>query len=515
MFRILITILFLLTVGCKKESLTILSGSENESLKPLLEEFGRTHGASIELKTMGSVDIMRRLQNDSLSEYDAIWPAASMWLALGDAHKRVSQSKSIMTSPVVFGIKKSLAQKLGFVGRDVTVAEILAAVQRGDLRFTMTSATQSNSGAMAYLGFLSAFAENPQTLSQEQLQDTVLLNRMTALLSGINRSSGSSGWLKELFLKGDYDAMVNYESLIIETNHVRIGRGEEPLYIVYPRDGLSISDSPLGSLTQDEKKRELFNELQEWLLSTPIQKRIAAQGRRTGLGASASTEFMSSVDTAWGISANRILAPVPLPAAAQILEALNLYQTRLRKPSLTVFCLDFSGSMEGTGSAQLKEAMNLLLDAQRSKEHLIQPGYRDITVIIPFSNELQPYKIVEGNSDSAMAELNRFVESLEPSGGTDIYSPAIQALSIIESYSETEYIPAVVLMTDGESNTGANQDALRLALGKVNRDIPIFSISFGDASQDQLDEIATMSRAAVFKGQDDLVGAFRKVKGYN
>lgn len=67
---------------------------------------------------------------------------------------------------------------------------------------------------------------------------------MKELLRGINRSSGSSGWLKELFLNGKYDAMVNYESLILETNKILVSRGEEPLYLVYPIDGIVISDSP-------------------------------------------------------------------------------------------------------------------------------------------------------------------------------------------------------------------------------------------------------------------------------
>ena len=67
---------------------------------------------------------------------------------------------------------------------------------------------------------------------------------MKELLRGINRSSGSSGWLKNSSLNGKYDAMVNYESLILETNKILVARGEEPLYIVYPQDGIVIADSP-------------------------------------------------------------------------------------------------------------------------------------------------------------------------------------------------------------------------------------------------------------------------------
>ena len=62
----------------------------------------------------------------------------------------------------------------------------------------------------------------------------------------VERSSGSSDWLKDLFLKEDYDAMVNYECLIIDANRQLESEGKEPLYIVYPYDGLSIADSPLG-----------------------------------------------------------------------------------------------------------------------------------------------------------------------------------------------------------------------------------------------------------------------------
>ena len=34
----------------------------------------------------------------------------------------------------------------------------------------------------------------------------------------MDRSSGSSDWLKDMFLEGGYDAMVNYECLVIQAN---------------------------------------------------------------------------------------------------------------------------------------------------------------------------------------------------------------------------------------------------------------------------------------------------------
>jgi hypothetical protein len=154
-----------------------------------------------------------------------------------------------MTSPVVFGIKKSVAQRLGFVGREVRVKDILEAIKAKRLSFAMTSASQSNSGASAYLGFLYALLGNPDLLTKADLARPELKTGIRSLLSGINRSSGSSAWLKDLFLASDYDAMVNYESLIIETNHELVKSGKEALYVVYPVDGIVMSDFPLGRRT--------------------------------------------------------------------------------------------------------------------------------------------------------------------------------------------------------------------------------------------------------------------------
>ena len=89
----------------------------------------------------------------------------------------------------------------------------------------MTSATQSNSGCSAYIGFLYALLGNPDVITSESLQTPGLSEQITQLLSGVDRSSGSSDWLKDLFLTGGYDAMVNYECLIISANQELEARG--------------------------------------------------------------------------------------------------------------------------------------------------------------------------------------------------------------------------------------------------------------------------------------------------
>ena len=109
-------------------------------------------------------------------------------------------------NPVVFAIKKSVAKDLGFVGKEVKLEDIIVAIRDGKLKFAMTSATQTNTGACAYLGFLSVLAGNPEVLTEEYLNDQQIKDELTALFSGVNRSSGSEEYLEEMYLDGQCDA---------------------------------------------------------------------------------------------------------------------------------------------------------------------------------------------------------------------------------------------------------------------------------------------------------------------
>ena len=190
-----------------------------------------------------------------------------------------------MGSPVVFGVKQSKAEELGWVGKDVSVDDILAAAESGQLEFMMSSATQSNSGAMAYLGYLYAFAGHPDVLTSEMLHDPDVAEQVTRILGEVDRTAGASGFLRDLFVEhyADYDGMVNNESAIITANQSLIAQGEtDLLYVIYPVDGLAIADWPLGFVDHEvEGRPELFDELQDYLLSDDVQQELLDLGRRT------------------------------------------------------------------------------------------------------------------------------------------------------------------------------------------------------------------------------------------
>ena len=496
------------------EKIRILSGSENQELEGILKECAKKTGVNLEITYQGSVDIMRTLQQGA-GEYDAVWPASSLWLSLGDTGHLVKHAQSVSLTPVVFGIRESLAQELGFTQGDVSVRDILQAIREGKMSFCMTSATQSNSGSSAYLGFLYALLGTDELTAQD-LESESLKTDIRELLSGIDRSSGSSDWLKEMFLKGDFDAMVNYECLIISANRQLEQEGRETLYAVYPYDGLSIADSPLGYVDHgDDKKEEAFLKVQEYLLSQEAQDDIQRTGRRTGYeGVKEGNEDVFRKD--WGIDAERILSPIPVPSAEVLLEALNLYQTEFRKPSLTVYCLDFSGSMKGKGNEQLVEAMGQILIQENAAKNFLLAGEDEVNIIIPFSDTAFDTWIAPDASADSLEGLYREIEEEISVGGTDIYQAARVGLELIAAnYDLGRYTPAIILMTDGMSNGSENFEDFREAYEAVGADVPVFSILFGDAKKSELEALAELTNARVFDGRKDLVGAFRSVKGYN
>ncbi|MBK9141703.1 MAG: VWA domain-containing protein [Candidatus Melainabacteria bacterium] len=506
------------TAGSASTQISIISGSENKTLEPMIQQWARDNNVAVNITYEGSVEIMLELEKGAGTQYDAVWPANRMWIAMGDKQHVVKHTESIYRTPVVFGVKKSVAQRLGWIGRDVTVNDILTAARSGQLRFMMTSATQSNSGASGYFGFLYAFAGHPDVLTSDHLKDPNVRSKIKSILGSVNRTAGSSGFLKDLFVQqyDYYDAMVNYEAMVIEANTDLMRSGRDPLYAVYPVDGLSIADSALGYVNKgDAAKEQAFLKLQEYLLSQPIQSQLLALGRRTGLGVNVANADPTVFNPALGLDGNKVLSPINTPDADVIREALMLYQTAFRKPSITVFALDYSTSMQGGPEQALESAMRGLLDQDLAAKYLLQASPEDITIVIPFNSGTIDVNTVKGNDPAKLRQLLAWVEQHSASGGTNIYAPSIDGLREIKKIPGWEdYSVAVILMTDGASDEhfGELRDAIT-QLGMQN--VPIYSIMFGDARKTQLDAIAAHTQGKVFNGKADLISAFRQAKGYN
>ena len=435
-------------------TLSIISSSENRDLEDVIQNYAKSKGYEVDIEYAGTLDIMQKL--NSGEKYDAVWISNSIWLYMADDNVKISDSKYTSINPVIFGITKSKAQELGFVGKDIYTKDIVNAIASGKLKFSMSNPTSTNSGASAYLGLLSTLAGNPEVITEEILQNEELKQNLTTLFTGMERSSGDEDFLEELFLNGNYEAVVTYESSIININKQLIANGKEPLYAIYPVDGVSISDSPFAYIdNKDENKKEIFKDIQSYIISDEGQKLLQTKGRRTWYGGINKNVDKTIFNPDWGIDTTKYISPVKYPSTKVIKLALNVYQNELRKPVHVVFCLDYSGSMYGTGYNQLLSAMKYIL-TDKAQADFIQFSDKDKIDIIPFgTNVMGVWSTEKGTITESLLEK---IENTEPNGSTALYPAAIKALELIKNEDREKYNVSVILMTDGESNSGSYHD---------------------------------------------------------
>ena len=507
--------LVLASCGGPNPTFHIVAGSEEEPFEPLVQAFCKEKHVTCKIDYKGSLDIGLMLAGDSAPDTDAVWPASSVWIDIYDSKRRVKDAKTIASSPVILGVRMAKARELGWIGKPVRMDDILAAVNAGKLSFLMTSATQSNSGASAYLAMLAAAFGTPDRLDPRALDDPKARAKVKALLKGVARSSGSSGWLKELYLSSaeaghPFDGMWNYEFVVKEANDKLRAKNAELLYAIYPAEGTSYANAPLGYVEhgQDAKTRAFFDALQAHLLSAEVQAKIAADGRRTAPGMAKP----ANAEADWNFDPARMVPSIALPEAKDIARALTLYQEVLRRPSLTAICLDFSGSMQGAGEDQVQRAMKTLLDPAETVKSLIQWTPVDRILILPFDSKVR--SVISGDGTAlSQARLLEAVQSEKADDGTDMYACAERAMVEMQPYLKSaEYLPAIVIMTDGRSEKRG--DFLSVWTRDGHR-VPIFGVTFGDADKSQLDEMSKRTSARVFDGKANLAQAFRSVRGYN
>lgn len=493
------------------ETIRIISSTDNQNVENVITKYAENKGIKVSIDYAGTLEIMEKL--NSGEQYDAVWASNSMWLYMLDSSKaKTSDSKIINMNPVVFAIKKSVAKDLGFVDSEVKLEDIINAIKDRKLKFAMTSATQTNTGACAYLGFLSVLAGNPEVLTEEYLNDDNIKEELKTLFSGVDRSSGSEEYLEEMYLNGQCDAIVTYETSIINVNQ-NISNPDDELYGVYTIDGVSISDSVFAYLGKtNTEKEEAFLDLQSYLLSNEGQDALMKTGRRTWYGGVKEDVDKKIFNPEWGIDTTKYLTPIKYPATSVIKKALSIYQSELRKPTHTVFALDYSGSMGGTGIQQLREAMHFILTEEEASKNYLQFSEKDKISFILFNSE--PGKTITLDNGLDTEIILKTINYTTPSGGTNLYDTVTQAMELLKKEDRDTYNVSIVLMTDGEGNSGS-KNAMIKEINSIDKNIPVYSIMFGSADDEQLEDIAKLTTGKVFDGRTNLLEAFKIVRGYN
>ncbi len=495
--------------------ISLLISNENKDIGQVIQYYCNKNDIDVQIEYAGTIDIMEKINANS-TKYDGVLASNSIWLYMLNSDIKTSNSKSLYINPVIFALRSEKLKELGINDKikndSLYMKDLIDAINNGNLKFAMSNGSQTNSGATAYLGILNSLKNREGILTEEDLEKEEIKTAMINFFSKISRTSGSEDFLEEIVTSEEYDAVITYESSLISINQKLEKSNKDTYYALYPIDGVSISDNPFCYINNgDDRKLDKFTKIQSYLLSDDGQKQLLNLGRRTWYGGTNNNVDKKIFNPNWGIDTSKYLYSVNYPSTDVIKKALNLYQNELRKPINIVMCLDYSGSMYGKGNEQLEEAIKFILNKEEASKNFIQFSSKDKISIILFSNKiLGTYSTDDGEKTE---DLIQEVVDAEPFGGTDMYLAAISAYGWLYSQDDT-YNKSIILMTDGQSSTSKKKEFEEL-IKRSNKNIPIYSIMFGDASESQLQDVANLTSAKVFDGSTSLIAAFKEVRSYN
>ncbi|WP_433274308.1 substrate-binding domain-containing protein [Actinosynnema sp. CS-041913] len=507
----------------KPGTLRVLAGSELADLQPVLEEAAKATGVEVQFTFTGTLEGAESLATGGVDgKYDAVWFSSNRYLAgIPDAAKRLGDQVKIMSSPVVLGLSTSTARRLGWVDRQVGWGEIAAQAGQKAFSYGMADPSASNSGFSALVGVASALAGAGNAIDAGQI--AAVTPELTGFFRAQALSAGSSGWLSEAYQRratGEdpgqrIDGLINYESVLLSMNNS--GKLPEPLTIVYPGDGVITADYPLSLLADaNDDARGSHQRLTEHLRTPDVQRRImeTTQRRPVVPGVDPGPQF-----------ARKDLVELPFPATQDAVDALlSAYFNKIRRPSRTLYVVDTSGSMAGERIDALRSALVGLTGADGSLTgRFRQFRNREEVTILPFSTTPHPprtFTVPEQDPEVVLGGIREFAQGLQANGGTAIYDSLDRAYDVLEPMvaKDPDRFHSIVLMTDGENANGAGFPAFRGSFGSVPevvRQVPVFTVLFGEGSSDELSQVATMTGGKVFDARTaQLSEVFQEIRGY-
>jgi Ca-activated chloride channel family protein len=216
--------------------------------------------------------------------------------------------------------------------------------------------------------------------------------------------------------------------------------------------------------------------------------------------------------------APRGLVELSFPETRTAIDALlTAYFDRLRKPSRTVYVLDLSGSMAGERLAALQGALSDLTGVNTTLSgQYCRFRSREEVVLLPFSTSPgvpQTFTVSEESPQASRDAIRAAISGLATAGDTAVYDSLVAAYGLFADASDR--FLSIVLMTDGESNTGRMLEDFTAFVPTAPQKVRVFPILFGEAAEQQMRTVADVTGGELFDArQGDLSEAFCQIRGY-
>lgn len=514
-------------------TLQVLATSDLRDVEPLAAQIEAATGVRVKFRFGGTMESTQEVLDGGSGPgaADAAWFANAKYL-LSDANgqRRVKMQEKIMLSPMAVGVSESDAAKYGWNKPDakLTWADITRAAKDGKLNYALSNPATSNQGFMALLGVVAAAGGKGEALSAADVDRQAIAD----FLKGYKVVGDNSTYLAEQFTKQQgtrANAFINYESWLLTLN--ASGKLREPLYLIYPHEGVATADYPFMLL--NEAKRADYLKVVEYLKGDTAQMWLAKQTLRRPMKA----ELARQVENL--LPARGFQVELPFSPDRELADGLiDAYLNEFRRPIASTFVLDTSGSMQGKRREQLVEAIHYLAGADASLTgRVAKLTNRERLWFMTFSGSVQAPVLFEvpagakvskgvlpqADTEAKQAELRRVrdaADALNMGGGTALFDGVYEGLNhmLAERKRNPNYQYSVVAFTDGKNTAGRGYEQFRQDYERLPEDvrgIPVFMVLFGDAREEELKGVVELTGGKVFDARKTpLYQVFRDIRAY-
>lgn len=531
-----------------KPVVPVLAGSENNGLEArgpndedsIVEQFNRQSPICIDLRYAGTMEIAVALRDGTASvdgkAVDLFLPAAT-WAFDYAGRAKIAQFQSISQTNVVLGLKPGLVTKLTEefkqrFGQDLASVNKLTLDQVNWIFAHKESVTAATSPTHSNSGFSYAVAAVTEgaggSVSAKSFLQPNTTAKMKEFFSNVDFGSSSTGFVTDLLLQHpEVNAVLTYEMLGIQHN-TRVDHPKSPDNVrihnvrMYYLD-LPLADMPLGLRTgADAPASQVYPTFLSFLRRTEVQDEMVSQGRRLPFSASAPFAY----PTHWGVIAKPDINRPQQLQQVLIQRLLEEYALSVRPRGYSIWALDYSGSMEGTGEEILESILGQVFGPM-GKNFFVAPRADDTVVLVPFESTVREESAitVRGDTEKLVGEVAQFAEANRAGGGTDGFAAVRWAtIKYNQDASKDSNLgsPTVFFVSDGEfgGNFDRFMDWAKQQAGSYEKFVipQVIQISVGTSPNTELDKLAKLTGGrsiTVSAGNpEELAEKFRYVLGY-
>jgi Ca-activated chloride channel family protein len=442
-----------------------------------------------------------------------VWsPASTLWARLLDNETDrglvATKNPSIVRSPLVLAMWEPLARALGYPRKPIGWADVLRLAQDprgwaayghpeyGQFKLVHTNPSVSTSGLEAVTAAYFAATGKKEGLTAADIRRPAVQREIGAIEQSIVHYGNATPYIEgQLRLHGTSyaSAVAMEETTLVDFNR---HRGDQPKLVgIYPAEGTFYSDSPYVILQApwvDKSERAGAQAFQRYIGAHVTRTLAARYNLRPPNPDSAP---MPPIDATNGADPHQPTRVLEMPEASVVAQIQQAWFAN-RKAANIELVVDTSGSMGDESK---------LSHAQRGLEQFLgRLSPRDRVGLIAFSSgvrELMPVQPFSAASD----QLRERVRGLVADGDTALYDATDEAVSRIAALHDPERINAVVVLSDGQDNSGQTLDDLLPHLtahtGPEANPIRVFTIAYGKgATVSILGKIASASDGQLYVG---------------